>query len=104
MFEYYHAPAPLLDDVLDELRESREMVAYLTRANETLTGQIERLERELSISRMAQVVMDNSVAEVERLTAQNMRLSGMCYDLMRVSPDPVPYAKRSPMEHERDEQ
>ena len=31
---------------------------------------IEQLERELSISRMAQVVMDNSVAEVEALTAQ----------------------------------
>ena len=41
MFEYYHAPAPQLDDVLDELREAREMVAYLTRANEALTAQLE---------------------------------------------------------------
>ena len=42
---------------------------------------IEQLERELSISRMAQVVMDNGVAEAERMQAQNMRLSGMCYNL-----------------------
>ena len=44
---------------------------------------IKQLERELSISRMAQVVMDNSVAEVEGLQAKNMRLSGMCYDLKK---------------------
>ena len=45
MFEYYHAPAPQLDDVLDELREAREMVAYLTRANEALTEQVNSLTR-----------------------------------------------------------
>ena len=43
MFEYYHAPAPQLDDVLDELREAREMVAYLTRANEALTEELRNM-------------------------------------------------------------
>jgi hypothetical protein len=40
----YFTPPTLLDDVLDELREAREMVAYLTRANEALTAQIDVLE------------------------------------------------------------
>lgn len=44
---------------------------------------IEQLERELYICRMAQIVMDNSVAEVEALTAQNLRMSGMIYDLRK---------------------
>ena len=43
MFEYYHAPAPQLDDVLDDLREAREMVVYLTRANEALTEELRNM-------------------------------------------------------------
>jgi hypothetical protein len=43
MTDFYHSPAPLLDDVLDELREAREMVAYLTRANESLTEELRNM-------------------------------------------------------------
>ena len=43
MMEYWHPPAPQLDDVLDDLREAREMVAYLTRANEALTEELRNM-------------------------------------------------------------
>jgi hypothetical protein len=39
----YFTPDTLLDDTLDELREAREMVAYLTRANEALAAECDRL-------------------------------------------------------------
>ena len=59
------------------------IVYDLCREIEKNANHVEQLERELSISRMAQVVMDNSVAEVERLQAQNMRMSGMVHDLKK---------------------
>jgi hypothetical protein len=43
MTEYY-TPSTLLDDLQDELAQAREMVVYLTRANEALTAQIDVLE------------------------------------------------------------
>jgi hypothetical protein len=40
MAEYF-TPDTLLDDTLDELAQAREMVRFLTRANEALTAQLE---------------------------------------------------------------
>ena len=76
----YYTPDSLIDDLMGELRDAKEQIAFLTRANEALAAAAERF-------------------------AEAVRKSGAFggYAVVRVRPDPVPYAKRSPMEHERDE-
>ena len=60
---------PFLREVRDRLGEA--------------AASIEQLERELSISRMAQVVMDNSVAEAEALMEDNARLREVLSELIQ---------------------
>ena len=39
----YYTPPTILDDTLDELAQAREIVAYLTRANEALTEELRNM-------------------------------------------------------------
>lgn len=57
---------------LSALAKGPELIwPHMSDVADAAIARIEQLERELSISRMAQVVMDNSA---EELTADNMRL------------------------------
>jgi hypothetical protein len=52
MAEYF-TPDTLLDDTLDELAQAREMVRFLTRANEALAAQLES-----TLKDRAQIIAD----------------------------------------------
>ena len=64
----YYTPPTILDDVLDELAQAREMVRFLTRTNESLAAECDALIRDRD--RWADEARANTSPVVAALTAQ----------------------------------